>query len=146
MGPYKLDSLGFSAHDCRMLGAWLRDCLISFWSEIKALVRWVWAGLTAVPRAVWAGLAVVVAAVVVLWESIRRAQRVPEPARGPDQLPEVPLALQSRVQSVEEQALVSKITATATAEAHKAELAQTLQVEDGAERRRRLAALLETLR
>ena len=65
------------------------------------------------------------------------------------QLPTVPLEVQRRVQVAEEHAIVTRIQAHTQAEAKKDELQQVLAIPDGpdggAERRKRLAALLRTL-
>ena len=60
-------------------------------------------------------------------------------------LPSAPVALQAKVAKVEEQALVAKVTATVKAEEQKTQLADIAKVDDGAERRRRLAAMLRGL-
>ena len=65
------------------------------------------------------------------------------------QMPAVPPAVQQRVQQAEEQATVTRIQASTQAETKKEELTQVLQIPDGpdggAERRKRLAAMLRSL-
>ena len=93
--------------------------------------------------ALWAFLGVALAAG--LW-ALRRLTLSPAElatsATGPD-----PLApIQEKVTRAEEQALVARVQATAKADADRDRLAETMKVEDGAERRRRLAEHLQSLR
>lgn len=121
----------------------IRDAFVAvgrlLWRTLHGVGSW----LMAVPRGLWFVLAALAGAVVVVWETARRSARPVEP---PPALPDVPQALESHTRAVEETALVQKIEASATATAQRDELNQTLAVPDPAERRRRLAALLESLR
>jgi hypothetical protein len=62
-----------------------------------------------------------------------------------DILPEVEDALKERVRVAEEEALVARVEARVEAEADKQELEEVATIEDGAERRRRLAEMLRKL-
>lgn len=93
--------------------------------------------------ALWVVLAV--GAAVLLW-ALSRLFDPRNPEEPVFRLPEVPQALKERVQKAEEDALVARVRASATAESQRAEVQTIMQIEDGAERRRRLAAHLATLR
>lgn len=62
-----------------------------------------------------------------------------------DILPEVEDALKERVRVAEEEALVARVEARVEAEQQREELEEIAKVEDGAERRRRLAEMLRKL-
>jgi len=96
---------------------------------------------------VWVLFAAVIAIGTLI---VRRMVAGPSAKEGQrHQLPTVPLEVQRRVQAAEEHATVARIQASAQAEAKKEELQQVMQIPDGpdggAERRKRLAALLRTL-
>lgn len=65
--------------------------------------------------------------------------------RKVDILPEVEEALKERVRVAEEEALVARVEARVEAEVQREELEEVGQIEDGAERRRRLADMLRKL-
>lgn len=62
-----------------------------------------------------------------------------------DPLPDVGEKLKEAVRQAEEEALVARVEARVEAETQKEELAEIAAVEDGAERRRRLAEMLRRL-
>jgi len=62
-----------------------------------------------------------------------------------DVLPEVEDALKERVRAAEEEALVARVEARVEAEGQRKELDAVAEIEDGAERRRRLAEMLRKL-
>lgn len=91
---------------------------------------------------VWAVLAAIVA--VGAWVAHRLFLSPPERVEPPSTgvLP----AVQERVVRAEERALVAKAQAAATAQEHHDAIQEIAKVEDGKERRRRLAELLSTLK
>jgi anti-sigma-K factor RskA len=101
------------------------------------------AWLTKGSWALWVALSGVV---VVLAFVLRRAFEQRAPEEPVFQLPAVPPKLQQKVEAAQEQALVARVQATAQAEGQKQQLAQVMAIDDGAERRRRLADLLTTLK
>ena len=60
-------------------------------------------------------------------------------------LPEVPKALKDKVEQAEEESLVARVEARVVAEQEKKELQEVAKIDDGAERRKRLAKMLEGL-
>jgi hypothetical protein len=94
----------------------------------------------------WVLLAVAAATIGVLGV-VLRGLFFKEPPEGKkiDVLPEVHEELKQKVQQAEEEALVTRVEARVQAEAQQQELAEVMKVEDGAERRRRLAAMLRQL-
>lgn len=62
-----------------------------------------------------------------------------------DPLPEVADKLKKRVQQAEEEALVSRVEAKVKAEQDQKELEEVAQIDDGKERRKRLADMLRRL-
>jgi hypothetical protein len=60
----------------------------------------------------------------------------------PNGLPPIPKAIQDKVFQAEEDSLKARVTATVKAEEHKKQLAEVLKIDDGAERRKRLAEML----
>jgi len=79
------------------------------------------------------------AVVVVLWV-VRGLFAGRKP--GAVGLPEVPDKLKAKVQKAEEEALVARVEATVEAEQSKKVLDDVAAIEDGAERRRRLAEFI----
>jgi len=63
----------------------------------------------------------------------------------PAGLPEVPEGLKKKVAEAEEKALTAKVEARVQAAAQKTELASITKIEDGTERRKRLAEMLTRL-
>lgn len=63
----------------------------------------------------------------------------------PTRLPDVPPALQRKVDQVQEEALKAKVEAKVTAEDDKKQLDEITKIDDGAERRKRLAQMLQNL-
>lgn len=62
-----------------------------------------------------------------------------------DPLPEVEEKLKQKVRKAEEEALVSRVEAKVEAEKDQQELKEVAQIEDGKERRKRLAEMLRRL-
>ena len=89
---------------------------------------------------VWAILAV--AAVAVLW--FFRTLFTADP-KAPARLPEVPDALKKKVAKAEEDALIARVEAKAEAEHAKEILDNAATINDGEERRKRLAEALRNL-
>lgn len=91
----------------------------------------------------WVILAALATAGVIVWRLVTLKHAT---LQGPNAEPVVPPELASRVAKAEEEALVARVQATTKATEHMTEL-QTIQaIDDGAERRRRLAAMLTTLK
>lgn len=91
----------------------------------------------------WIALVVIaVAVVVVLWLARTLFTRDPH---APARLPEVPDALKKKVQKAEEDALIARVKANAEAEAAKKILDDAATIDDGEERRKRLAEALRQL-
>jgi hypothetical protein len=98
----------------------------------------------------WVGWLVLAAVIAVFTLVLRRMFAGASPQdRQRFQMPAVPPVVQQRVEAAEEQAAVARIQASTQAAAKREELQQVLQIPDGsdggAERRKRLAALLRTL-
>lgn len=91
----------------------------------------------------WVILAALSAVAVVVWRLVTLKHGT---LQGPNAEPVVPPELASRVAKAEEDALVARVQATTTATEHMTELATIQTIDDGAERRRRLAAMLKTLK
>jgi hypothetical protein len=103
-----------------------------------------------IARLKWDGWIILAAVIAICTLVLRRMfAGTSERERQRFQLPAVPPEVQQRVRDAEEHAIVTQIQASAQAEAKKEELQQVMQIPDGndggAERRRRLAALLRTL-
>lgn len=100
-------------------------------------------------RSKWVILAVAGALVVVLAFILRGLfSPKPKPDRGPDgpqPLPPIDERVRERVRQAEEEATVARIEAKVRADTDREQLERISQVEDGAERRRRLAAMLRRL-
>lgn len=92
--------------------------------------------------AIWAlgaGLAVLLG--LILKGAIVR----PKGAGGRVKLPDVPPALRDKVEAAHEEALVARVEARVKAEAEKEKLVEVATIDDGAERRKQLAKMLEDL-
>lgn len=100
-------------------------------------------------RSKWVILAVAGVLVVVLAFILRglfAAKRPPErDPLDPQPLPPIDERIHERVRQAEEEATVARIEAKVQAETDVAQLERINKVEDGAERRRRLAAMLRRL-
>lgn len=90
----------------------------------------------------WVVLAAVLGVVVLLGRSFLMRGR----KEGTGRLPEVPEKLKAKVAKVEEEALIARVEARVTAEKDQEALEEVAKIEDGAERRERLAAMLRTLK
>jgi len=74
------------------------------------------------------------------------AKKTPDPVPGDEKpLPPIDERIRERVAQAEEEATVARIEARVRAETDREQLERINQVEDGAERRRRLAAMLRRL-
>ena len=95
----------------------------------------------------WSLLAIIIAVFTLILR--RMFSGVSEADRQRYQSPAVPFEVQQQVRKAEEQAIVARIEASTQAASKKEELQATMQIPDGpdngAERRKRLAALLRTL-
>jgi hypothetical protein len=89
-----------------------------------------------------AWVVIAVAVVVVLWLARTLFTRNPY---APTKLPEVPDALKKKVQKAEEDALIARVKANAEADAAKKILDTAAEIDDGEERRKRLAEALRNL-
>lgn len=96
----------------------------------------------------WVILSVAGVLVLVLIFLLRALTR-PKPAEpkpdGPQPLPPIDERIKERVAKAEEEATVARIEAKVRADTDREQLERINQVEDGAERRRRLAAMLRRL-
>lgn len=100
-------------------------------------------------RSKWVILSVIAVLVAVLAFVLRGLfAPKPEPFLGPDQpqpLPPIDQRIKDQVVKAEEEALVARVEARVHAETQRMELQEIAKVEDGAERRRRLAEMLRRL-
>lgn len=78
---------------------------------------------------------------VVLVLAILRGFLDPKKKEAEPGLPPVPKALQDKVNKAEEDGLKARVEATVKAEEQKKQLDEVLKIDDGAERRKRLAEL-----
>jgi uncharacterized membrane protein YdfJ with MMPL/SSD domain len=92
----------------------------------------------------WVLYLILAVAAGILLLTLRKMFVIPRPI-GPNRLPDVPPALQAKVEKAQEEALKAKVAAKVTADTDKQELTQILQIDDGVERRKRLAEKLRTL-
>jgi hypothetical protein len=92
----------------------------------------------------WIALVVLAVGAGVLLLVLRKMFWGPKP-EGPTRLPDVPPALQKKVEKAQEEAIKAKVEAKITAEIDKKEVEEILQIDDGAERRKRLAEKLKNL-
>jgi predicted membrane-bound mannosyltransferase len=94
----------------------------------------------------WWLYALVAAAIAVALVVLRNLFTSPgDEGHGDYQLPEAPPVLKQAVEQAEEDALRTRVEAAAKNEAHKQQLQQVGAIEDGAERRKQLAALLNSM-
>ncbi len=103
---------------------------------MKRLVSWV----KSLRWVAWAVLAVVV--VLVIW-FVRGLFSGPKTGTG--RLPEVPKKLKEKVAKVEESSLIAKVEARVEADKAKEALDEIAKIDDGKERRKRLAEMLNGL-
>lgn len=99
-------------------------------------------------RSKWVLLAVAGVAVAVLAFMLRGlfARKTPErPSNEPQPLPPIDERIKERVVQAEEEATVARIEAKVKADTDREQLERINQVDDGAERRKRLAAMLRRL-
>jgi hypothetical protein len=92
--------------------------------------------------ALWAFLAVVFGVVILLVRSFFSGER----KEGTGRLPEVPQKLKAKVEKVEEEALIARVEARVEAEQAEKHLEEVAAIDDGAERRARLAETLRNLK
>lgn len=92
----------------------------------------------------WVVYVVIATGLGILLLVLRNIFAGPKP-KGPERLPDVPPKLREKVAQVEEEALKAKIEAKVTAEAEKKEVEEILKIDDGKERRKRLAEKLRNL-
>ena len=88
----------------------------------------------------WAVLAVATVAVVWFFRTLFTAD-----PKAPARLPEVPAALKYKVAKAEEDALIARVEASVEAEKAKELLDEAAAIDDGVERRKRLAEALRRL-
>ena len=74
-----------------------------------------------------------------------RRVRKPDGTTSADPLPMLPAAVQASLDRVHEEAVAAKVEASVRSEEQRKQLADIQQIDDGVERRRRLAALARTL-
>jgi hypothetical protein len=103
---------------------------------MKRLVSWV----KSLRWVAWAVLAFAVVLVIWLVKGLFDG-----PKTGPGRLPEPPKKLKEKVEKAEEAALVSKVEARVEAEKAKEALDEIAEIDDGKERRKRLADMLNNL-
>lgn len=99
-------------------------------------------------RSKWVILSVAGALVLVLaflFRSLFRGKPVERDPLEPRPLPSIDERIHERVRVAEEEATVARIEARVRADTDREQLERISQVEDGAERRRRLAAMLRRL-
>lgn len=104
---------------------------------MKKLLSWL-------KSAKWVAYAMIAVVVGVLLLVLRNLFAGPRPDR-PGRLPDVPEKLKEKVDKVQEEALKAKIEAKVQAEDDKKEIEEILQVQDGRERRAKLAEKLANL-
>lgn len=88
----------------------------------------------------WAGLGVVAVVILFIVRGLFSGPKTPG-----KRLPEVPNALKEKVEKAEEGALIARVEARVKAEEATKELEEIAAVDDGAERRKRLAEMLNGL-
>lgn len=100
-------------------------------------------------RSKWVILSVAAALVAVLAFILRglftKKPSQPVAPDTPQPLPPIDERIREKVTKAEEEALVARVEARVQAETQRAELDEIAKVEDGAERRRRLAEMLRRL-
>lgn len=99
-------------------------------------------------RSKWVLIAVAGGVLLVVAFLLRGLFTRRDPAPRPDEpqpLPPIDERIKERVAQVEEEATVARIEAKVRADTDREQLERINQVEDGAERRRRLAAMLRRL-
>lgn len=91
--------------------------------------------------AVWAVLGVIFGIMVLVFRSLLTSKTSGRTVDVPARLP-VPKVLQEKVDKAEEDNLRARVAAEAKATVQKEQLEEVLKIDDGAERRKRLAAML----
>jgi hypothetical protein len=104
---------------------------------MKSLIAWL-------KSAKWVLYVVLAVGTGILFLVLRKMFFGPKP-EGPTRLPDVPPALQRKVDQVQEEALKAKVEAKVTAEDDKKKLDEITKIDDGAERRKQLAQMLQNL-
>lgn len=102
------------------------DSLKAWWAKS----RWV----------VWVVIGVIAAIMLLVLRSLFSVK--PKGGGGQFELPPVPKVLQDKVNKAEEDGLRARVEATVKADEQKKQLAEVLKIDDGAERRKRLAEML----
>lgn len=90
--------------------------------------------------AVWALIGIIFAIMVLVLRSLFQVKGKGD--SGKFELPPVPKVIQEKVNKAEEDGLRARVEATAKADEQKKQLAEVLKIDDGAERRKRLAEML----
>jgi hypothetical protein len=103
-------------------------------------MKWLKAQYTRYRYWVWVAAAVAVAILLFVLRGL-----VVGSGKGKISLPEIPEALKAKVAKAEEEALVARVEARVTAEQEVKELEEVAKIDDGVERRKRLAKMLENL-
>lgn len=101
------------------------------WKTVRKHLKWFALGALAIG-----------AAVLTL---LLRGVFVPKRGAGRPSLPPLPEGLKEKVQKAEEEALVARVEARVKAEHEVKELEEVAKIDDGAERRKRLAEMLNGL-
>lgn len=89
--------------------------------------------------AVWVVIGVIGAIMVLVLRSILSGKKG---GGAKFELPPIPQVIQDRVNAAEEDGLRARVAASVKAEGQKEQLAEVLKIDDGAERRKRLAEML----
>lgn len=89
--------------------------------------------------AVWLIIGIIFAIMVLVLRSLLNVK--PQPGE-PAGLPPIPKVLQEKVNQAEEDGMRVRVTANAKADEQKKQLDEVLKIDDGAERRKRLAEML----
>lgn len=105
-------------------------------------MKWVKATYARFKYVVWAIGGVVVVIFAALLKNIVVPPRKPGKKIA---LPEIPPVVQAKVDKAHEEALVARVEARVEAEAEVVKLEEVAKIDDGAERRKRLAAMLEDI-
>lgn len=90
--------------------------------------------------AVWVVIGVIFAIMVLVLRSLGGGKK--QQPIGMFSLPPIPKVIQEKVHKAEEDGLRARVEASVKAESEKKQLAEVMAVDDGAERRKRLAEML----
>ena len=93
----------------------------------------------------WVAYVILAVGVGILLLVLRNLFAGSKPTGTNSRLPDVPPALQAKVDQVEEEALQAKATAKATTDAQVQQIKTISQIPDGAERRKQLAQMLQNM-